>query len=291
MNKERLFGIAVVSLLFATPASAQGNGNGHAYGLQKNRGTTGAPSAAGSPELHVSGTGVRAFGSWLDDASMMGEGIGSMSLAFGYWRTPEYREVDFPVVDASYGVTPRVQVGFSMPFYHASQPGGAVARGIGDLYLSGKIQLRDPSTGGRRVGFSTTPLVEILTYAPRPDASRFGWAIPGNIEIRGTRWRTFGSAGYFSRGAFFASGAIEAALTNRAWVTGSISRSHSIEKDDLSVALGLTQSRTDVSGGMSVVVGPAISVFGSAGRTISRQDANSATFTLTMGMAYAFSTR
>ena len=291
MNKQLSLATALVLALSATPAIAQGNGNGHAYGLQKNRGTTGAPSAAGSPELHISGTGIRAFGSWLDDASMMGEGIGSMSLAFGYWRTPEYREVDFPVMDASYGLTPRLQVGFSMPIYHASQPGGAVARGIGDLYLSGKIQLRDPSVRGRRVGFSTTPLVEILSYAPRPDSSRFGWAIPGNIEVRGNRWRTFGSAGYFSRGAFFASGAIEAALTNRAWITGSISRSHSIEKDDLSVALGLTQSRTDVSGGMSVVVGPAISVFGSAGRTISRRDANSATFTLTMGMAYAFSTR
>ena len=118
---------------------------------------------------------------------------------------------------------------------------GSVARGIGDLYLSGKIQLRDPSARGRRVGFSTTPLVEILSYAPRPDSSRFGWAIPGNIVIRGTRWRTFGSAGYSSQGALFASGAVEAALSNRAWVTGSISRSHSIEKDDLSVALGLTQ--------------------------------------------------
>ena len=110
-------------------------------------------------------------------------------------------------------------------------------------------------------------------------------------HVAGVSVRTFGSAGYFSRGALFASGAVEAALSNRAWVTGSISRSHSIEKDDLSVALGLTQSRTDVSGGMSVVVGPAISAFGSVGRTISRRDANSATFTLTMGLAYAFSTR
>jgi hypothetical protein len=291
MNKELSLAMVLVSALSATPAVAQGNGHGHAYGLQKNRGTTGAPSAAGSPEIHVSGTGIRAFGSWLDDASVMGEGIGSMSLAFGYWRTPEYREVDFPVMDASYGVAPRMQVGFSVPFYHASQPGGTVARGVGDLYLSGNIQLRDPAAPGRRVGFSTTPLVEILSYAPRPDASRFGWAIPGNIEIRGTRWRTFGSAGYFSRGALFASGGLEAALSNRAWVTGSISRSHSIEKDDLSVALGLTQSRTDVSAGMSVVVGPAISAFGSVGRTISRRDANSATFTLTMGLSYAFSTR
>ena len=118
------------------------------------------------------------------------------------------------------------RIGVASP--HASQPGGSVARGIGDLYLSGKIQLRDPSIPGRRVGFSTTPLVEILSYAPRPEASRFGWAIPGNIEIRGTRWRTFGSAGIFSRGALFASGAGEAALTNRAGITGAITRAATV---------------------------------------------------------------
>ncbi|HET9264964.1 MAG TPA: hypothetical protein VFO14_18075 [Vicinamibacterales bacterium] len=278
--------------LYPRAAAAQGNGhgNGHAYGHYKNQLTASGPSAAGSPELQISGTGIRTFGSWLDDATVMPEGAGSVTLAFSYWRTPAYRELDAPVIDGSIALTRRIQVGLSAPYYHAGVPGGPIARGLGDLYLSTKIQLRDPSMPGRRVGFSATPLVEILSYAP-PDASRFSWALPGSIEIRQGPVRAFGSAGYFSRGALFASGAMELALSERVWITGSISRSHSVRKDDLSVALGLTQSRTDLSGSAAVAVLPGMSVFGAVGRTISRHDANSATVSISSGVAFAFNVR
>jgi hypothetical protein len=141
---------------------------------------------------------------------------------------------------------------------------------------------------GRSVGFAVTPLLEVLTYAPGPDASRMSWAIPGSIELRRQRWRAFGSAGYFSRGALFATGAVEVAVSEQVSATGSISRSHSIRRDDLSVALGLQQSRTDLGGAVAVGLTPTASVFGAVGRTISRLDPNSATFTLTSGMAFSF---
>ncbi len=273
-----------------TAAQGNGNGNGHAYGHYKNQVTNSGPSAAGSPELQISGTGVRTFGSWLDDATVMPEGVGSVAMAFAYWRTPAYREFDVPVIDGSVGLTRRIQVGVSVPYYHASEPGGPVARGLGDLYLSTKIQLRDPSAPGRHVGFSVTPLLEVLSYAPA-DASRLSWALPGSIELQYGRLRTFGTAGYFSRGALFASGAVELAVSDRVWITGTISRSHSVKKDDLSVALQLTQSRTDVSGSAAVAIVPGMSVFGAVGRTVSRRDANSATLSISSGLAFSFDVR
>jgi hypothetical protein len=279
---------AIVVLLCPAAASAQGNGNGHAYGLHKPKGTsTSGPSAAGAPELQVSGTGIPTFGSWLDDASVMSPGQGSMSIGFAYWRTPAYREIDVPTVDGGVGVTPRFQLNFSVPFYHASEPGGPVVRGLGDLYLSGKVLLRDPSVDGRRVGFSVTPLLEVRSYSA-PDTSRMSWALPGNIEYRHPRWRTFGSVGYFSRGALFASAAWQASVTRHAAVTASIIRSHSVRRDDLSVALGLAQSRTDVSGSLSLEMTAAMSVYGAVGRTISKQDINSATLSISTGLAYSF---
>ena len=274
----------VCVLAAATPAAAQGNSQGHAHGHQSS--TPSGPSAAGSSTLVPAGTGVRNFGSWLDDASMIGEGQGVVSFGFGYWKTPDYREFDLPSLDWSVGLSPRVQFGFSVPFYHAGVPGGAVARGFGDMYLTTKIQLRDPSAHG--VGFAVVPLIEVLSYAPRPDASRVGWAIPGTVEIQRTGWRAFGTAGYFSRGAVFASGAIEAALTDRAWVTGTISRSHSLEDDALSEALGLSPTRTDVTVGATAAITPALSVFGTVGRTISRADANSASLFFTSGVSVSF---
>ncbi len=280
-------GIVVVFALAASDALAQGNGN--AYGHSKNRpGAAAQPSAAGAPELQTVGISTLSFGSWLDDASVIPQGGGTMSVAFSYWRTPSYREVDVPVIDGGVGIAPRVQFNFNVPYYHAGDSDGTVVRGIGDMYVSTKIQLKDPSAGDHRIGFALTPLLEILTYAPRPDASRVSWAIPASVELRRDRWRTFGSAGYFSRGALFASGALEVALTTRTAVTGTVSRSHSIRRDELSAELGLGQSRTDVSGALSVALNPAVSAFGAVARTISKQDANSSTLAVTGGVAFVF---
>ena len=274
-------------VLAASDALAQGNG--HAYGHSKNRpGAAAQPSAAGAPELQTVGISTLSFGSWLDDASVIPQGGGTMSVAFSYWRTPSYREVDVPVIDGGVGIAPRVQFNFNVPYYHAGDSDGTVVRGIGDMYVSTKIQLKDPSASDHRIGFALTPLLEILTYAPQPDASRVSWAIPASVELRRDRWRTFGSAGYFSRGALFASGAVEVALTTRTAVTGTVSRSHSIRRDELSAELGLGQSRTDVSGALSVALNPAVSAFGAVARTISKQDANSSTLAVTGGVAFVF---
>ena len=277
---------AIAALL--QPASAAAQGNGHAYGHHKPKGhASSGPSAAGAPELQVSGTGIRTFGSWLDDASVMPPGQGSVSVGFAYFRTPAYREVDVPTLDGGVGVTQRVQLNFSVPYYHASEPGGPVVRGLGDFYVSSKIQLRDPSRKGRHVGVSLSPLLEIRSYAVA-DSSRMSWAVPANFEFQHARWRAFGSAGYFSRGAVFASGAWQASVSRKAAVTASITQSHSIRHDELSDALGLAQTRTDVSGSLSIEITPAMSAFGAVGRTISKQDVNSATLSISSGIAYGF---
>jgi hypothetical protein len=282
-------GLLILFLLLA-PALvwAQGNGNGHAYGLHKVRPT--GPSSAGSltigsPDL-PDGTGVPNFGSWLDDASLLPEGRGSFGVAFGFYRSPAFTEVDVPVVDTAVGVHPRVQVGASVPYFHVSAPGVQAARGVGDVYLTAKVLVAEPKPG--RLGFAVTPLVEILSSPPTPEASRLAWALPGSVELREGSWRAFASAGYFSRGSLFASGAVERTLSERVGVTASISRSHALRLDPLSAALGLSQSRTDVTGGASVQAGNAMSVFGAVGRTISRRDATSASFTLSAGVSIGF---
>jgi hypothetical protein len=289
----------ICALAPATRADAQGNGRGHAYGKrnQSASGSGAAPAPAASSgggaahELQPAGAGIRNFGAWLDDASVMPQGQGALTVSFAYWRTPSYREFDFPVADGAIGVSRRVQFGISVPYYHASEPGGPVARGLGDLYLSTKIQLREPSATGSRVGFAVTPLLEILSFAPSPDHGRVSWALPANVEFPGEGWRAFGSAGYFSRGSVFASGALEIALSDRTWLTGSISQSHSLERDDLSTALGLAQTRTDASGGLGVSVLSNVAVFGTVGRTLSSRDPTSASLFLTSGVSLSFDAR
>ena len=62
-----------------------------------------------------------------------------------WFRSPAYHEFDAPIGDGAIGLTRKVQFGFSVPYYHVNAPGGPVVRGIGDLYLTSKVQLREPS--------------------------------------------------------------------------------------------------------------------------------------------------
>lgn len=290
----RVVGLIALPLLLvlalATAAAAQGNGRGKANGRFKG-GAAPSPTSGGAAQLQpqqVSGTGSRNFGAWLDDASILPTGMGSVSVSFGWFRSPVFREFDVPVVDGAVNMTRRVQFGFSVPYYHANEPGGPVARGLGDLYLNTKVQLRDPAAHSNGIGFAVAPVLEVLSTDPGPEGSQLNWALPASIEVQRQRVRAFASAGYFSRGSLFASGAVELALSDRLWATGAITRSHSTKSDEFSNLLGLSSSRTDVNGGVTYLVASTVAAFGNVGRTISRQDANSASLVVSGGVSLSF---
>ena len=280
-----LIGAAVV-LIDASAANAQGNGRGNAFGHYKSTLSAASNPSASVGEGSIPGTGVRNFGSWLDDASVMDVGSGFVSIGLGVFKTPVYREVDLPTIDSGVAIHRRVQIGMSVPYYRATVAGTPVGRGFGDVYLSAKIQLREPT--GSRAGFGIIPMVEVLSVAPPDGGSRVTWALPASIEVQRTGWRVYGSAGYFSRGAMFASGAVEVELSNRAWLNGTISQSYSVRHDDLSAALGLHKARTDANGGVTFAVRPDVAVYTSVGRTISARDDNSATFVFNAGVSLGF---
>jgi hypothetical protein len=293
MTAPRACVTALVILCTAASAAAQGNGN--AFGKNKNvkppatststsAGASG-PSAAGTDEIQIPGSGIRNFGAWLDDASMMTPGQGYVSIGIGMWKMPGYRELDVPTIDTGVGVHRRVQFSGSLPIYHATEPGGPIARGFGTMYLSAKLQLKDPAS--RRIGFSVSPIVEVLSTAEDGE-SRIGWALPLNVEVQRPGWRAYGSTGYFSRGALFASGAVEKAISDSTWLTGAISHSYSTSPDPLSFALGLGRMHTDVTGGVAIAVSKKAAAYASVGRTISKQDANAASLIVTAGVSVSY---
>jgi len=234
--------------------------------------------------LPASGSGIRNFGVWLDDASVAAPGGGWMSASFGYYRTDLLREVDVPVADAGVGVSRRVQFGFSVPVYNVSVPGAPATRGLGDLYLHSKVQLRDPASAANGVGYALIPIVEVLSSEQPAGQHRVNWALPLSLEMQRPGWRAYGSTGYFSRGSLFVSGALERTITDRLWVTGTISDSYST-KADVEPIPGLSRARADVSGGASYQATSSLIVFGSVGRTISAHDENSATLSLSVGVS------
>ena len=279
-RSDVLFIFIALILCPAAPAAAQGNGRGNGSGRYQ--------SAAATPthmphDASIPGTGVRNFGSWLDDATVQDPGGGFVSFGLGVYRTPIYRETDFPSVDSGFGLGTRLQVGMTVPYAYAGAAGDSRAHGFGDVYLSAKYQLREPSTA--RTGVAVIPMVEVLSVAPPSGGSRVQWALPVSIERRFDGWRAMATGGYFSRGAAFGAGAVEMALTERAWATGALSRSYSLAQDDLSRALGLQRSRTDLSGGLTYALRPDVAVYGNLGRTVSARDDNSTTLTFTAGVS------
>ena len=282
--------------LLAQPAAGQGRGNafGHAKG-STSAGAAATASSAGSPSAADGGagpapdTGARNFGAWLDDASVLTQGAGFTSFSVGYWRLASFTEVDAPSFDVAFGLTKRVQAGASVPVYHASAAGAPPVRGLGDLYLTSKIQLREPAGG--TFGFAVIPLVQVLSAEPVPGTGRVSWAVPVSIEYQGSGWRTYGSTGYFSRGSLFASGAIEVAVASRTWVTGTLSQSHSIRDDVSADALGLSANRTDISGGATWAASDAIALFGAIGRTLGRDDGSATQLFLSGGLSVSWTVR
>jgi hypothetical protein len=288
--------VAAAVLAFPALTAAQGNSAfGHSHNGSRvtapsattSSSSSPAPSGGASTEGQSYGVDVRNFGTWLDDASVMGEGAGFVTFGFAYWRGPGFREFDLPMLDSGMAVNKRVQVGMSFPYYYANEPGGPVARGFGNVYMTTKVQLRDPSS--HPVGFAVTPMLEVLEAAPLSGGNRVNWALPANVEVRREGWRAFGSGGYFSRGALFASGAIEAALSDRAWVMGSLSQSYSTKADELTMALALPRGQTDLSGGVTVALSQQIAVYGTVGHTISNREINSGTLNLAGGVSFNFS--
>ena len=284
--------------LLVQPAAAQGHGNafGHAKGsTSAGAAATGASSGSGAAAAPDTGagpapeTGVRNFGAWLDDASVLAPGGGFTSFSVGYWRLTSFTEVDAPSFDVAFGLTKRVQAGASVPVYHASAAGAPAVRGVGDLYLTSKIQLREPAAG--TFGFAVIPLVQVLSAEPVPGTGRVSWAVPVSLEYQGTGWRTYGSTGYFSRGSLFASGAIEVAVATRTWLTGTLSQSHSIRDDASADLLGLSANRTDISGGATWAASDAVALFGAIGRTLGRDDGSATHLFLSGGLSVSWTVK
>lgn len=283
----RFLSAIVIVALTAAPAAAQGRGQGVGKGRG---GPTTSGSAAPAASSTSSAAGVRQFGAWLDDASLLPAGTAWTALSFGHYRTPGGHQNDFPVIDASVGLARRAQFGITVPYYRMHFTDGSSLNGLGDVYFSGKFSILDPTDGTSRLGLALSPIIELLNESTS-DGNRFAWALPVNVEFRGDRYRIFGSTGYFSRGAIFASTALELPLHERIVVTGALSMMRSLNDDPTADALQLPKSRTDVTTVAAYFLTPSIALFAGTGRTISAVEATGTSFMVTGGLSVMIAPR
>jgi hypothetical protein len=277
----------VASALAAAPAAGQGKGKG----LGKRGGNSPQAPApviidteSGAP---LAGSGLRQFGSWLDDASMIDAGSAWTAISFAHTRSAGARQTDFPVADLSYGMSPRAQVGLSFPYYRMQFADGTAIDGVGDVYLTATFGLVSPDAKRNRLwGLSVTPIIEVLEEAT-PGASRFGLGLPVNAELRLGSARIYGSTGFFTRGAVFASGALEVPVHERVIVTGALSAMRATNEDEVADALALPRSRTDLNVVAAYFLTPQMAVFGGTGRTLSNASTVGSSLQITAGISFS----
>ena len=281
--------ILAIVVLTAAPAAAQGNG--HALGRLKHKSnpqpSSSSPSTAPAAEA-VPIVGVRQFGSWLDDASLVEPAHGYASISIGHYRSLGGRQTDFPIVDGAFGLTPRLQVGVSVPYYRLTFNDGTRISGLGDVYLSTKVSIVAPENTERRIGLALSPVLEVLGDPDPVTNARMFWGLPVNVELRRDRYRVYGSGGYFSRGALFGSGAFEVPVHERVIVTGVLAYTRALNADPGADTLGLSKIRMDVSGAAAYVLSPSFVLFGSLGRTISAKDINASSLVVSGGISVSF---
>jgi hypothetical protein len=275
----------VVFALAVAPANAQGKGNSR--GKVKS-GSGPVTSGSAAPASSGSGIAIRQFGAWLDDASLLAPGDAWTSITIGHYRSFAGSQTDFPVVDAGFGITRRAQFGLTVPYYHARFNDGTSVGGFGDVFLSGKVLLVEARE--RSIGLAVSPVLE-FSQDPLPGQSSVSWGAPLDIEARLPGFRVFGSTGYFSRGAVFAAGALEIPVGDRLVATGGLTMMRSTNESPAADAIGLSKSRSDITGSAAYFLAPSIALFASTGRTIGNADGTGTNFMLNGGVSFSFAPR
>ena len=275
MRRLQLLTTVLVLVTLPHLAAAQGRGRPKTPQASSESGGSGS----------VSTSQFRQFGVWLDDATTRAEGGGSVGLGIGYWRGAGSSLVDIPILDGSYAVHDRLQLGMSVPFYR-SEFDGTTSRGVDDMYFSGKIVLIDPALKDARFGIAVIPGLEVLS--PGFFEDRVHWALPVSAEFRASQLRVYGSTGYFSRGAVFGAGAVE--WTSEQGTSLTLSLTHSVPtSEDTS---GLTGGRSDFSVAVGRSLNDATSVYVAAGRTLSSPDeSNKTSLAISGGISFSFSAK
>jgi hypothetical protein len=285
------FGLVAIALAFPHEAGAQGRGRPKQPRPTAPAGSLPPASAASVtvPDGAVAQASVptfRQFGSWLDDASSPAAGSGWTGIGIGYWRVPGGSQIDVPILNLAYGVTNRVQLSATVPFYRARYL-GSTARGLDDVYVSSKFVAVDPATSDGNVGLAVSPLLEILSTGSTA-GGRVQWALPVSAEIRAGAARLYGSAGYFSRGAVFTGAAIEWTAASGTMLTGALTQSLSTSEIDSGAAVATSRNRVDAMFAVAHPLTTAMAGYASVGRSLTSIDEGGTSFAFGAGISIRF---
>ena len=228
----------------------------------------------------------RQFGSWLEDASAPARGEGYTNIGFGYWRMSGMSQTNVPMLGAGIGVSDRLGVSATVPFYRANVA-GATARGMDDVYLGASYNLLDTTLTVSEFGLSVGTVMEVLSTGATD--GRVHFAIPVALELRRQPFRIYGSAGYFTRGAVFSGGVVEWAGPRQWIVSGILTQSRLITADATLDSMAVSRQRADAMASLAHAIGGSATGYISVGRSLSSLAEGGTSLALNGGVSLRFS--
>jgi len=293
---------SAIAVLMSAPLFAQGNSgkngtnngqaasgssgkNSNAGGKGKGGGTVTPPSevALAAPSVVSSATSASTPFAWIDNANVIAPGSVWIGISTVRWHNADVSEVNFPVVDAAVGMTPRLQFGVSIPRIAANDVLGRPA-GLGTTFFNAKVALLNSPE--HPVKAAIAPTLEILNGAAQfaaVDQSRVQWGLPFSVEFDRGVSRVYGSTGYFSPGIWYTGAGVGAQIGTRLGIAVSLSRAWSrLAPDNSSLA---APRRHDLSTGISMDLTPNVGIFGSVGRTFATASEYGAGTTVSVGLS------
>ena len=281
-------GLVVVAGL-AIPGFAFAQGNGRPKAPKAPVPTTTSPTTSSATAVALDATvpvsTFRQFGAWLDDASApTWRGEGYSSIGVGYFRLAGSSQMSVPTLGMGMGLSDRLQVSASVPFYRTSYAGTTYS-GLDDMYFGAKYTVIDPTLTISEFGLAVNPLVEVLSAG---NADRVHFALPVSMELRRQPFRVYGSAGYFTRGSVFSGAALEW-TGSRIILTGSLTQSYSIKEDLVLDSMSVSRQHMDVSSSVAVPLTSRAAAFVSVGRSLSKPEEGGTSLALSGGLSIRFS--
>lgn len=284
MTRVMLAAGVVLTLAVSTPVLAQGNSQ-----KKKNPAPPSRNELTAAAPIATLATGATPL-AWIDDASLLAPGMVALSVSAMRWQGGGLSEVDAPIVDAAFGLAPRVQLSASVPRVVGSADPAGAAGGVGTSFFSAKIAVYEAPAHAFKV--ATTPTLQLLgegiVQSLGSLQSRVRWGLPVSAEVSSGTTRLYGGAGYFSPGLWFSGIAVGFGVNDKTNASVGVSRAwRRTETPDVPMS---ERDRKEISGGASYALRPGVGVFGSIGRTFATLDENGAGTSISGGLSIFFAT-
>jgi hypothetical protein len=271
----------MVALAASTTASAQGNSQKKNAAPPSRNQLAPASPAAPSP---TSATPL----AWVDDASLLAPGQIALSVSAMRWQGGGVSEVDVPIVDAAFGLAPRVQLSASVPRVVGGADASGAAGGVGTSFFSTKIAVYEHAVSRFKV--AAAPTLQLLSAGVvaslSTSQSRVRWGLPVSAEVSSGTTRLYGGGGYFSPGLWFSGVAVGFGINGK--TNASVGVSRAWRRTDIADLPMSNRDRKEISGGVSYALRPRITAFGSIGRTFATLDENGAGTSISGGVSIVF---